>query len=133
DRGRHFPRRFQPAADPNRAGTDHSGGGGGAGAGVALVVGAVVGSGAVWVCCRLEAPGEVATTVWLFAPELSASHSADAAPAAAATIRASSDGQIQSPGYQPSRLRQAEPSSATTPLRVGSLAPHSRQYSWLGL
>ena len=100
---------------------------------VAVVVGAVVGSGAVWVCCRLVAGGEVATTVWSFALERSVSHSAEAAPAAAATTRASSDGQIQSPGYQPSRLRQAEPSLATSPLRAGSREPHSRQYSWPGL
>ena len=103
---------------------------------VCVVVGAVVvGSGAVCVVSwTLEAAGEVATTVCSFAPlERSASQSADAAPAPAATISASSDGQIQSPGYQPKRLRQAEPSRAATPARPGRREPHSRQYSWPGL
>ena len=46
---------------------------------------------------------------------------------------ASSAGQIQSPGYQPSRRRQAEPRTATTPEDAGSRWPHSRQYSWPSL
>src|ERR1043166_4373819 len=58
-----------------------AGGGSWAGAvvGVVRVVGpVVVGSGAVCVCARLEALGEVATTVWSLALERSVSHSADA-------------------------------------------------------
>src|SRR5213076_1058544 len=37
-------------------------------------------------------------------------------PASAAITRASNDGQTQSPGYQPTRLRHALPSLGTTPL-----------------
>ena len=88
-----------------------------------------VGSGAVCVCCRLDAAGEVATIVSSLALERSASQKADAAPAAAATTSARSAGQTQSPGYQPNFRRHAEPSDPTSPVRGGSLAPHSRQYS----
>src|SRR5262249_5607091 len=52
------------------------------------------------------------------------------APPAIATTSATSEGQIQSPGYQPRRLRQAVPSAALTPTRRWMRAPHSRQYSW---
>src|SRR5437016_10092107 len=54
-------------------------------------------------------------------------------PASAAISSASSDGQTQSPGYQPSCRRQARPSRGTRPLAsTGSRRPHSRQYSWFG-
>lgn len=96
----------------------------------AVVVGAVVvGSGAVVVSWMLVAP-VVATIVPLAELERSASQIAETTPAAAATTRASSAGQIQSPGYQPSCLRQADPRNATTPELAGSRWPHSRQYSW---
>src|SRR5439155_16422046 len=95
---------------------------------VAVDVVELVGSGAVCVCCRLEAAGEIATIVSSLALERSVSHQADAAPAAAATSSASSAGQIQSPGYRPKRRRHAEPSAETSPPREGSLPPHSRQY-----
>src|SRR5438105_12182561 len=53
--------------------------------------------------------------------------------ASAAISSASSDGQTQSPGYQPSCRRQARLSRGTRPLAsTGSLRPHSRQYSWFG-
>src|SRR3954471_18172352 len=78
----------------------------------------------------LDAAGEVSTSVLLLALERSASQSAEAVPAAAAITSASSVGQIQSPGYQPSRLRHAPPRTATTRPRAGSRSPHSRQYSW---
>jgi hypothetical protein len=105
-------------------------GGGGLGPVVAVVVGAVVvGSGAVVVAWMLEAPGEVATTVSFAELERSASQIAETTPAPAATRRASSVGQIQSPGYQPSRRRHADPRNATAPVVAGSRWPHSRQYS----
>src|SRR5437016_7031260 len=54
-------------------------------------------------------------------------------PASAAISSASSDGQTQSPGYQPSCRRQARLSRGTRPLAsTGSRRPHSRQYSWFG-
>jgi hypothetical protein len=49
--------------------------------------------------------------------------------AVAATTSASSAGQTQSPGYQPSRRRQAEPRTGRRPVVAGSRNPHSRQYS----
>jgi len=107
------------------------GGGGGLGPDVAVTVGSViVGSGAVVVVpLTLDAPGEVATTVSFAELERSASQIAEATPAPAATRRASSVGQIQSPGYQPSLRRQADPRKATAPVVAGSPCPHSRQYS----
>ena len=91
---------------------------------------AVVGSGALSVVCwMLEAAGEVSTSVLPLALDLSASQSAEAVPATAAITSASSAGQTQSPGYQPSRLRHPEPSRAISPSLAGSRAPHSRQYS----
>jgi hypothetical protein len=96
---------------------------------VVLVVALVVGSGAVVVSWMLEAPGSVATTVLFAELERSASQIAETTPAAAATRRASSAGQIQSPGYQPSRRRQADRRNATAPEVAGSCWPHSRQYS----
>src|SRR5882724_5185470 len=68
------------------------GDGGGFGLVVAVVVGAVV-----------------ATMVSFAELERSASQIAEPTPAAAATTRASSAGQIQSPGYQPSRRRHLDP------------------------
>src|SRR4051794_9908300 len=54
-------------------------------------------------------------------------------PASAAISSADSDGQTQSPGYQPNCLRQARLSRGTRPLAsTGSRRPHSRQYSWFG-
>src|SRR4249919_42428 len=108
-----------------------TGGGGGGGATVVVgVVGCViVGSGADCVCWTLDAPGDVATRVLSLALDWSASQIAEAAPATAAITRASSAGQIQSPGYQSNLRRQAEPSRPTMPLCDGRRAPHSRQYS----
>src|SRR3954454_3933129 len=106
------------------------GGGGGGGGAAAVVVGvlSVVGSGAVCVVsCTLEAAGEVSTSVPPLASERSVNQSAEAVPATAAITSASSAGQIQSPGYQPSRLRQNLPSAVTSPLLARSRAPHSRQ------
>jgi len=105
------------------------------GGGVSVVVGVVtlvvVGSGAVLVVVSwLEATDVVSTSVWSFALERSVSQIAEAAPAAAAIKSAASAGQIQSPGYQPSRRRQAEPSRTISPPDAGSREPHSRQYSW---
>jgi hypothetical protein len=88
----------------------------------------LVGSGAVVVCWMLVAP-LVATRVSLAELERSASQIAETTPAAAATTRASSAGQIQSPGYQPRRRRQADARNATVPEVAGSRWPHSRQYS----
>jgi hypothetical protein len=105
------------------------GGGGGFGLVVAVVVGAVVvGSGAVVVSWMLLAP-VVATMVSFAELERSASQIAETTPAAAATTSASSAGQIQSPGYQPSRRRHLDPRNATMPELAGSRWPHSRQYS----
>src|SRR5205814_5246517 len=54
-------------------------------------------------------------------------------PAKAAIKSASSDGQTQSPGYHPTRLRQARLRLGISPLAsTGSRRPHSRQYSWFG-
>src|SRR4051812_47145724 len=54
-------------------------------------------------------------------------------PASAATRSASSEGQTQSPGYQPKRRRHPWLSRGTSPVAsTGSRNPHSRQYSWLG-
>jgi hypothetical protein len=108
------------------------GGGGVLGPVVAVTVGSViVGSGAVVVVSlTLDAPGEVATTVSFAELERSASQIAETTPAPTATRRASSVGQIQSPGYQPSLRRQADPRKATAPVVAGSRWPHSRQYSW---
>ena len=92
----------------------------------------IVGSGTVVVVSRLLVAA-VATTVSLAELESSASQRAETTPAAMATTSASSAGQIQSPGYQPSRRRQAEPRTATTPEDAGSRWPHSRQYSWPSL
>jgi hypothetical protein len=97
---------------------------------VIVVVAVVVGSGAVFVVCWLDATGVVSTSVWSFALERSVSQIAEAAPAAAAISSAASAGQIQSPGYHPSRLRQTEPSRTISPPDAGSRDPHSRQYSW---
>jgi hypothetical protein len=91
----------------------------------------IVGSGAVVVVSlMLDAPGEVATTVSFAELERSVSQIAETTPAPIATRRASSVGQIQSPGYQPSLRRQADPRKATAPVVAGSRWPHSRQYSW---
>jgi hypothetical protein len=91
----------------------------------------IVGSGAVVVVSlTLDAPGEVATTVSFAELERSVSQIAETTPAPIATRRASSVGQIQSPGYQPSLRRQADPRKATAPVVAGSRWPHSRQYSW---
>jgi hypothetical protein len=115
-------------------GTSVGGGGGGAlGPVVAVTVGSViVGSGAVVVVVSLtlDAPGEVATTVSVAELERSVSQIAETTPAPAATRKASSVGQIQSPGYQPSLRRQTDPRKATAPVVAGSRWPHSRQYSW---
>ncbi|MDQ2909895.1 MAG: hypothetical protein M3R39_02600 [Actinomycetota bacterium] len=100
-----------------------AGGGGGGGPGLVVavvVVVAVVGSGAVVVSWMLEAAGSVWTTVSLAELERSASQIAETTPAAAATRRASRAGQIQSPGYQPSRRRQTDPRNATAPEVAGS-------------
>ena len=107
--------------------TSVSGGGGGGGSGpvAAVTVGSViVGSGAVVVVSlTLDAPGEVATTVSFAELERSASQIAETTPAPAATRRASSVGQIQSPGYQPSLRRQTDPRKATAPVAAGSRWP----------
>src|SRR5690242_481590 len=93
--------------------------------------GAVVGgSGAVVGACVAVATGGVVATI----TERPASWCprevaiATAAPAAAITSP-SSAGQIQSPGYQGSRLCHAWPSAGTTPRWIGRRRPHSRQYS----
>jgi hypothetical protein len=107
------------------------GGGGGFGvvAGAVGVVAVVVGSGAVVVVSWMLVAAVVATTVSLAELESSASQSAEATPARIATTSASIVGQIQSPGYQPMRRRQAAPSTAIGPVVAGSRWPHSRQYS----
>src|SRR5256885_1790188 len=76
------------------------------------------------------APPWVATIVELPLPA-SARTMAAVAPATAMS-RKSSTGQIQSPGYQPSRCCQTAASRPKTPPPGCSLCPHSRQYSWSG-
>jgi len=76
---------------------------------VELVGVVVVGSGAVVVVSWTLVAEVVATTVSLAELESSASQSAEATPARIATASASMVGQIQSPGYQPMRRRQAAP------------------------
>src|SRR5215210_8232001 len=97
---------------------------------VPVVVGAeVVGSGGVTVDSAVVGRSCVLTTVSLAELELSASQTADTTPAPVATSRARRAGQTQSPGYQPSRRRQAEPRNPTTPDAPARRSPHSRQYS----
>src|SRR5215210_7705022 len=104
--------------------------GGGGGVARVVVVGfVVVGSGAVCVGVLVDGPTCVRTSVSLAELERSASQRAETAPAPTATSSASSVGQIQSPGYQPSRRRHCEPRKATAPALAGSRWPHSRQYS----
>ena len=113
--------------------TSVGGGGGGGGLGPVAPVAVdsvIVGSGAmVVVWLTLDAPGDVATTVSFAELDRSASQTAETTPAPTAMRRASSAGQIQSPGYQPSLRRQADPRNATAPVVAGSRWPHSRQYS----
>src|SRR5262249_29566024 len=87
-------------------------------------------SGAVCVGGAVVGPALVRTIVLPAELESSVSQSAEATPATTATTSASSAGQIQSPGYQPSRRRQRAPSLAVRPGCAGSRSPHSRQYSW---
>src|SRR6185437_2556248 len=75
-------------------------------------------------------PAFVRTIVFPAELESSASQSAEDTPATTATTSASSVGQIQSPGYQPTRRRQRAPSLALSPGWAGNRSPHSRQYSW---
>ena len=54
------------------------------------------------------------------------------AAASAATISEPMTGQIQSPGYQATRRRQAVDSTGMRPRETWSRRPQSSQYSWKG-
>src|SRR5215210_7373899 len=71
------------------------------------------------------------TSVSLAALPASRVQTIAAAVAAIAIRSASSEGQIQSPGYQRTRRRQPSASAGTSP-GVWSRKPHSRQYSCRG-
>src|SRR5439155_3041926 len=73
--------------------------------------------------------GSLTAALVLLADPLSFARIATAAPSAAMTSAAST-GQIQSPGYQGTRRRQAFSSTGTSPSAPGRRRPHSRQYSW---
>ncbi len=84
-----------------------------------------VGSGAVVVAAGGGGATAVVTALGL---ELSPRAIATAAPAIA-TTRVSTETQIQSPGYQPSRRSQPRRSAGIAPVTLGRRIPHSTQYS----
>src|SRR5207244_1751139 len=109
-----------------------AGGGEGGAGGAGAVVGSAGGAIGVVVPTVVTLPvraGPVATIVE--PPPFPQVAATTTAVAIAATTRPASADQIQSPGYHRTRRRQPVARVVTTP-RVGSLRPHSRQYSWCG-